>query len=158
MSRCWFPPPPPKPKDIISQIFFDMIKQNRYLTHNNMLKWDDLVFTLLREARNFTVKSTGSWDARECTVILQRFLTEVCIYTVKRLLFKHSLLHRNWQLQWQSTYCKRLWSNTCQITDFFLNFKYSPFYRNLQLHAEYLLHVKHMSNNWFLFNTAVHYT
>ena len=76
-----------------------MIKQNRYLTHNNMLKWDDLVFTLLREARNFTVKSTGSWDARECTVILQRFLTEVCIYTVKRLLFKHSLLHRNWQLQ-----------------------------------------------------------
>ena len=64
-----------------------------------MLKWDDLVFTLLKKARNFTVKSTGSWDARECTVILQRFLTEVCIYTVKGLLFKHSLLHRNWQLQ-----------------------------------------------------------
>jgi hypothetical protein len=41
-------------------------------------------YTVKKNIRNFTVKSTGSWDARESTVILQRLFFNRSLYLYRK--------------------------------------------------------------------------
>ena len=77
--------------------------------------------TLLKKMPEFYSKIEKYWQLvgrqrMQATVILQRLFFNRSLY-----LYRKKGYNRFRHLKLQNTYCKRLRSNTCQITDFFLN-------------------------------------